>query len=368
MLRLLALIACLTASFGWAAGPLDALRSNSRALRDAVTTLRADQLKGRNELSTLSARIETLKAQQTGKLLPGGELDSALKRSQELSGTLSGLSAQLTARESELSSANLALIDALSAELSRQRADFDRQTNRDARRALIASMRALRAERDALRAAVPEAKLPTLDTNASSDDPEELLERADLLRDSEEKLARQLKQLETRITERREEQELDARVQRFMGEESMFDDADRRLRVQRTTTTPLSETPGRGGQQNPAGAFGGSAPPATTDTQVGTGGVANSPSDAVNLGAAAGAPEQTNTGGTDVRYTGSADSASISVTRASDARLQMGSLERFELDSSDLKALERQRAELEKLKAGLSKKAAELESRAAQLK
>ena len=87
---------------------------------------------------------------------------------------------------------------------------------------------------------LPAAKLPTLDTVRPSDDPEELLEQADLLRDNEEKLRRELKTLEARIAERRDEAELDRRVQRFMGEESMFDDSDRRLRVQRTVTTPAS--------------------------------------------------------------------------------------------------------------------------------
>jgi hypothetical protein len=72
--------------------------------------------------------------------------------------------------------------------------------------------------------------------------------------------------------------------------------------------------------------------------------------------------------GGDVHYSNNSDSARISVTRASDARPQVGTLERFEVDSNDLKVLERQRAELEKLKATLSKKAKELESRAAELK
>ncbi len=365
MFRLAAIVACLIALPGWAAGPLDALRSNSRSLRDSVTGLRGEQLKNRNELSTLSSRIETLKAQQTGKLLPGGELDSALKRSQELSGTLSGISAQLSARESELSTANLVLIDALSSELTRLRAEFDRQTNRDARRSLINSMRSLRAERESLRASLPEAKLPTLDTGKNSDDPEELLERGDLMRDSEEKLAKQLKQLETRISERRDEIELDARVQRFMGEESMFDDSDRRLRVQRITTTPLAETPGRGGTENSPPLSGVASPP-MTDTQAGTGGIANSPPNGA-FGSLNPTSDSAQAGG-DVHYSNNSDSASISVTRASDARPQVGTLERFEVDSNDLKVLERQRAELEKLKATLAKKAKELESRAAELK
>ena len=101
-LRALLLTACLLALPGWAAGSLDALRSGSRGARDQVSSLRAEQLKQRSELSTLSGRIENLKAASKGKLLPGGELDAALKRSQELSGALSDLAQQVSGREAEV--------------------------------------------------------------------------------------------------------------------------------------------------------------------------------------------------------------------------------------------------------------------------
>lgn len=362
------LAAVLLALPAWAVGALDGLRGNSRALREQVTGLRAQQLSQRNELSQLSSRIEALKANQKGKLLPGGELDAALKRSQELSGVLTELSAQVSGREAELETANLSLLDGLSAELARVRADFDRQTDREVRKRLIADMRRLRSERDALRQTLPAARLPTLDTVKPSDDPEELLEQADLLRDNEEKLRRELKSLEARISERREEAELDRRVQRFMGEESMFDDGDCRLRVQRTTVTPgtapMAPSLGNEATNNPA-------PPASvgtsSDTTAGTGGFAAAPQDGFALGtneAVRGGPPNEGT-----TFKNGIDSSNIRVTNASDARPQVGGGARsISSGDDDLDELEVERARLQGLAGQLKKKADELQKRASQLK
>lgn len=370
------LIACLFALPALGAGSLDALRADSRGLREQVTALRAKQLEGRNELSTLSARIETLKAQSKGKLLPGSELDSALKRSQELSGVLSELSQQVSSREVALETANLTLIDGLSSELTRLRTEFDRQTNRDVRKQLIDSMRKLRSERESLRAALPAAKLPALDTLKPTDDPETLLEQADLLRDNEEKLRRELKSLEARIAERRDEQELDKRVQRFMGEESMFDDSDRRLRVQRTVTTPATAPfkDNTGVQNTPQESNNPQSPaPAGTtfDTTAGTGGNAPPPTAGLFSGAAP-AADTRNTSipqneGTTFR-TG-LDSSNIRVTNASDARPQIGNGSKpIAGGDDDLKDLEVERARIQSLAQQLKKKADELAKRAAELK
>lgn len=366
---LLLLLACLTALPVLGAGPLDALRAQSRAARDEVTALRAQQLSRRNELSALSARIETLKAQSKGRLLPGGELDAALKQSQELSGSLSTLAGQLSTREQALETTNLSLLDALSAELGRLRAEFDRAADRQVRAQLIEAMRRVRGERDALRQSLPATRVPSVDLKPS-DDPEELLEQADRLRDSEEKLRRDLKALESRIAERRDEADLDRHVQRFMGEESMFDDGDRRLRVRQTTTTSSTAPLG-----NPAtdtntsaneGAQQTSAAPETS-TSVGSGGP-NPPAtglfDGVSpaFGPSPGANEAR--GGD-----GQLDPASIRVTNGSDARLQAGNVRaglNVDLDG-DLKHLEAEKARLQGLAGQLSKKAAELEKRAAEL-
>jgi hypothetical protein len=320
------------------------------------------QLKQRSELSTLSSRIETLKAASKGKLLPGSELDAALKRSQELSGALSELAQQVAGREATLENANLALLDGLSGELSRLRAEFDRQSDRSVRKGLIDQLRKLRSEREALRQTLPAAKLPTLDAVKPSDDPEELLEQADLLRDNEEKLRREVKAIEARIAERRDEAELDRRVQRFMGEESMFDDSDRRLRLQRTVTTPTTAS----AQPPAAGPLtGGAAPPpadSTADTTAGTG----------NNGAfgpqALGAPNPSAAGGRNSEFTNGAESANTRVTTASDARVQVGGARPIAGGDDDLDDLEVERLRLQGLAGQLKKKADELQKRAADLK
>jgi hypothetical protein len=361
-LRALLLTACLLALPGWAAGSLDALRASSRSAREQVTTLRAKQLQQRSELSVLSSQIETLKANQKGKLLPGGELDAALKRSQEISGALSELAQQVSGRETELEAANLALLDGLSGELTRLRADFDRQTDRGVRQGLIDQMRKLRAERESLRATLPAAKLPTLDTVRPSDDPEELLEQADLLRDNEEKLRRELRTLEKRIQERREEADLDRRVQRFMGEESMFDDGDRRLRVQRTISTPTT-APTQGPQLG--NNFESSPPPApaTSDTTAGSGGPQGA------FGGTANAPPSDSRDVTNNQsFGGGLDSSNIRVTNASDARPQIGGQRTISGGDDELDELEVERLRLQNLAGQLKKKADELQKRASDLK
>jgi hypothetical protein len=346
-------VSLLVAAEAIGATPLDAARASARAAREQVTQLRSRQLERRNELSALSGRIEALKAQPKGRLLPGGELDAALKSSQELSGVLTELAQQVAAREAALESANLALLEALSAELTRLRADFDRQTSREVRRGLIGQLRRLRGERDALRATLPQAKLPTLDTVRPSDDPEELLEQADLLRDNQEKLERELKAMDARIAERREEAELDRRVQRFMGEESMFDDQDRRLRVQRTEvlSSAAPATPAtRGDDASPPAAAGFSAGP----TPAGPFESEGSPGGPLALGQ--GAP---------------AGLGATIVTSGSDARPQVGAgtaVARSAAGDEDLELLEAQRARIKGLTEELKKKAGELEQRASELR
>lgn len=318
------------------AGSIDALRASQRSTREQLSALKTEQLSRRNELSQVSQRIEQLKAESKGKLLPGSELDAALKRSQELSSTLTGLAAQSSSREGELEAANLALLAGLTDELARLRADFDRQTDRAARARLIGTMKSLRQERDGIRASLPAAKVPSLEGLRPSDDPETLLEQADLLRDNEEKLQKELKALDARIGERRQEVELDRRVQRFMGEESMFDDQDRRLRVQHVQPSAADNATGLTPQ---GGTFAGPAPASP-----------NTPT----LNGVQGALDPNASG--------------LKVTNGSDAQAQVGGPRALGGRDDDLGQLERERAKLSTLREQMAKKAAELEKRAGELK
>lgn len=320
----------------WGANSLEALRTKSRDAREQVAALRSEQLKYRSELSTLSARIEKLKAASVGKLLRNSELDAALKRSQELSSVLSELSMHSASKESVLETANLALLEGLSTALISVRSDFDNERDRTVRRGLIEQLRELRVERDALRQTLPASILPALDPVKPSEDPEELLEQADLLRDNEEKLRREMKSLEVRIAERKEEAELDRRVQRFVGEDSMFDDSDRRLRARQTVSASKTTA------NAPRG-----------DVAAGPLPVSTSQDSAPQ----AGAGESTDF-----------DSNPPRVVTGSDARVQVGAPRAIWGTDSELSELEREKSRLEGLASQLKKQADQLQQRASQLK
>jgi prefoldin subunit 5 len=221
----------------WAASGVDALRAEARTARTHVRELRDRQQTLRAELNTLAGRIEQLKAEHKGRLVAVPELETALRRSQELSGELTGLAQSLAGAETEAGRRNLALHTALSDELARVHAAWDATNDREARARLIARMRELRTERDAVRSALPPSQVPALDRTESSDDPEDLLEQADALRDSEDKVRQRLQALRARITEVREERELDRRMSDFLGEESIFDEQDRHLRLRFDSST-----------------------------------------------------------------------------------------------------------------------------------
>jgi hypothetical protein len=236
----------------WAASGLDALRAEAQAARVQVRELRERQQALRGELNTLAGRIESLKAERQGRLVAGAELEAALRRSQELSGELSGLAQALAGAEGEAERRNLALHTALSEELARVRAAWDTSRERVARTELLSRMRTLRAEREAVRAALPPSQVPALERAEASDDPEDLLEQADALRDSEDKVRQRLQALRARLHEVREERELERRMNDFLGEESVFDEQDRNLRLRfDPTTRALSVEPSQPVRSNP---------------------------------------------------------------------------------------------------------------------
>ncbi|HZA13544.1 MAG TPA: TetR family transcriptional regulator, partial [Myxococcaceae bacterium] len=201
---------------------LESTRKEAAASRARVNDVRAQQMSLRSELNQLAARIETLKAQRKGALLKGGELETALRRSQELSDQLTGAARELARAETELQTDNLALMTALSAELESLRARWDQTRDRAARSDLLARMRALRGERAQVYAMLPAGATPPVEVRGS-DHPEDLLEQADALRDSEDKVRQQIKAVEARIVEVRRERELERRMSDFLGEEALFD-------------------------------------------------------------------------------------------------------------------------------------------------
>jgi hypothetical protein len=355
---LLPLLLCLLGTPVWAASGLEALRTEAQATRGQVRELRERQQGLRAELNTLAGRIESLKAEQKGRLVAGSELETALRRSQELSGQLTGLAQSLSGAESEAERRNLALHTALSDELARVRASWDATSDREARAGLIARMRELRDERDAVRAALPASQVPALDRAHASDDPEDLLEQADALRDSEDKVRQRLQALRSRITEVREERELERRMSDFLGEDSVFDEHDRRMRLRfdattqrveadatpRTRSTPFPGVAADSPEFSGGAPVSGSPPPGTTQEPGLPAPVENTP------------PRQPEP----PRY-----------SHASDNRPQVGTVRAQALASGeleDVKGLEAEAARLETLARELDSRADTLERRARELR
>ncbi|WP_375771037.1 TetR family transcriptional regulator [Archangium gephyra] len=353
----------------WAASGVDSLRTEARTARTQVRDLRDRQQVLRAELNTLAGRIEQLKAEHKGRLVAGPELETALRQSQELSGQLTGLAQSLAGAETEAERRNLALHTALSDELARVRAAWDATPDREARSKLIARMRDLRTERDALRSALPASQVPALDRREASDDPEDLLEQADVLRDSEDKVRQRLQALRGRITEVREERELDRRMSDFLGEESMFDEQDRRMRLRFDASTKSISV--EASQRTRGGLF----PSESLDFSSGSQADPPPPSPSTGGGAPGpGMPSPGGGGSTDTPDMGEGQTPVEQVApiyRASDARPQVGTVRAQALASGnpeDLRGLEAEAARLESLARELDSRADSLERRARELR
>ena len=156
----------------WAASALDAPRAEAGQARARVRELRESQQALRGELNTLAGRIEQLKAEQRGRLAAAPELDKALRRSQELSGQLTGLAQALAGAESEAERRHLALHTLLSDELARVRAAWDATTDRQARAGLLERMRTLRTEPALIHSRLPSAGVSVVRCNLRHRDPE----------------------------------------------------------------------------------------------------------------------------------------------------------------------------------------------------
>lgn len=218
------------------ASPVAQLRAAAEGSRQQVSQLKVAQSELRSRLDEVVARIDLLK-EQKGNLFPGNELKSWLRRSQDLSRELTAVAHSLSEEEATAQKNELALISGLSEELRRLGAEWDGARGKEARQALIIRMRSLRAERERSRSLLPIAAVPVPESSPASDDPEALLEQADALRDSEDKLREQLRALDTRIAEVREERELDLRMRDFLADQAMFDEQDRRFRLRRGPET-----------------------------------------------------------------------------------------------------------------------------------
>lgn len=260
---------CLLLALRTVAAPvLDAPREALERTEQSVRGLVGRQAALRGELNPLSARIEALKRHRAPLGKRGG-LDEALRKSQELSQTLEEIAiALVTARGREQAAAG-ALDGALAQSIMEKRRAWEAARTVPERRSLANNIRTLWTERERLRAFLPVERLPGLNPNRESENPGELLEQADALRDTEDKVRLQLVRVNARLADVRDERALEERMNAFVGTEALMDEQSSALRVTRSgSVTSIAPLPGT----SPAVAAGVAVQPPTTMAAPGTAG------------------------------------------------------------------------------------------------
>lgn len=329
----------------FAANALETARAEAKSARAKLYETKSRQQALRSELNQVSGRIEAMKAKgQT--FLQNPELDAQLRRSQELAATLTELAQSMSGLEAKSQASASALLTVLNDELNRLRNELDRSTDRNARKAAISQIRALRAEREQLRGQLPATAVPALN-DSGSDDPEELLEQADALRDSEDKLRAQMKQLQARLQEAKEEQELDRSIDNFARDDAMFDDSDRRLRLTKSQSTKLTVE---------------RAPPLNGDA---LGGNREAAAPASGFGTNAPQSDFSNPPN-DQSASNPGDREFNSTSRAADALPQVGKVAPTSAESEDVASLEVQLKKLQRQADELKARADQLEKKASE--
>lgn len=232
--------ALLTVSTPALAGPVD---DAGAALRDAESRLAAvakDRAFLQSELDRLAARIERRKAEGR-KLLGDAELTTQLEDSQRLAERVAARSRDEDGATVARRAAAEALLTAFDREIATARGAAVGQRGTD--KAALLRLQELKVRREVARRELLQklggpAAAPASFAAAPSDDPDELRERADLLRDGHDRVARKITELDRRITEVREEAEVEREMRDFLGESELFDESDRVVRVTRPAGSP----------------------------------------------------------------------------------------------------------------------------------
>ena len=234
------------------ASELDRRRADASEAFQRLSELRTEEIAARQQLEALAAEIAKTKAQAKARLLPTRQLPDLLRRSQQLSTKVTELAGAIASQEVELQRRNEQLLDALSQQISRSRRDWDGSKTTEEKRGLVRTMRSLRAEQERIRAMLPSRPAPSFNATPTSEVPEDLLEQADAARDAQDKAKQQLASVEARISDAREQRDLERRMGDFLSDQSLFDERDRRFRAQGGTADNASPGVGpRTGLDNP---------------------------------------------------------------------------------------------------------------------
>ncbi len=204
---------------------------------DATALVSAQRDEAARKHEALAAEIGRIKdARKRAGLLPDFTLQRKLRQSQELAESLTLLNRELEA----LSQARRDRLQQLALDydaLIQQAAARAKDTSGQRRADLVALLEQARRELAIVQQQLSPTPQAPRDLDGAellaSDDPEELLERADAVKDEQDRLRKQLAQLDTRRTQLRRAARLDREMRDFISEQEIFDEGSRVLVVPR---------------------------------------------------------------------------------------------------------------------------------------
>jgi hypothetical protein len=226
---------------------IQTLRAEMDSIEQSIVRVAALRDAAAKELDSIAQRIENKKKENpsTG-LLPDFEMQNLLSRSQELS-------TQWTKIHRELETLELARAQKLQL-LSRtydQRIETLRKSIPQAEPSkqgeMLSLLTTLRRERDLIREKIAKpvillAPVSTSDEQLlSSDDPEELSERADAVRDEQDRLRRQLTRVNQRVDQIEAETRIDRELRDFIGDQNLFAEDSKTLRLSQPVQAGLGK-------------------------------------------------------------------------------------------------------------------------------
>lgn len=219
------------------------LRLSLERIADAYQVVRTQRDDTAQRHEVLAVRIRKAKTQRAKDgLLPEYGLQKMLRQSKELSDTLTLLNREIKAlRQARLDRLEQLLIQYEL--LVVQAATRVRTTDGALQADLLGVLERARRERETVRhQLMPEQSgdqsTKTLVANdaLSSDDPEELSERADAVRDEQDRLRRELALLDKRTKNLADDRRLDQEMRDFISDQEMFDEGSRLLVVPRPSS------------------------------------------------------------------------------------------------------------------------------------
>ncbi len=234
----------------------NSLRQEIERLSENRSQLAAQRDQWQARLDGLASEIDRRKAGHgQGSLFPNFGLQQLLRRSQETAAGLTHLHRELVALQ-EKRTEHLEQLEWLLGALVQASAENIRSLPKAARAGQLGELGRLRQERlsvqQALFAGLRPAAAPMKTQGLlSADDPEELIERADAVRDEQDRLRRQLSGLDQHIRQARAEIRLNREMSDFMADHSLFGEGLRILKVSRINPSADKTSDGDAASDDP---------------------------------------------------------------------------------------------------------------------